>query len=164
MDDDDSLEDKDDPNNNNEKQNKSFKSFNLLNALMMLKDLLFLKVCPMFSASLVKKILENFVSDEFYPDLVPTAVFEALESENDFVDGKDYVYVNSFPCIAAPIAYSPPPATFIVSIFAEIESKSQLQRSRSSILRKSYTSDDELDELRSPLSSMLFTSPSMESK
>lgn len=42
---------------------------------------LFVKVCPMFSASLIKKILDNFVPDEFCPDPIPTDVFEALDSQ-----------------------------------------------------------------------------------
>ncbi|OIV90115.1 hypothetical protein TanjilG_01569 [Lupinus angustifolius] len=167
MDDDDSLEDKDDPDNNDERQNISLKSFNILNALsdllMLPKDMLLhasirKEVCPMFSASLVKKILHNFVPDEFCPDHVPTTVFEALDSENDIDDRNESV--NNFPCIAAPIVYSPPSATSIASIFGEIGTKSKLQRSMSSIVMKSYSSDDELDELKSPSSSMFFTSSS----
>ncbi|KAK7266920.1 hypothetical protein RIF29_19581 [Crotalaria pallida] len=181
MDDDDSLEDKDNLDNNNERQNTSCKSFNLLNAvsdlLMLPKDMLLhasirKEVCPMFSASLVKKILDNFTSDEFCPDPVPTNVFEALDSENDIEDGKESI--NNFPCIASPIAYLPPSATSIVSMVGEIGSKSKMQRSRSSVVKKSYTSDDELDELKSPLSSIfspgstvsspVVTKPSMKSK
>ncbi|QCD96680.1 hypothetical protein DEO72_LG6g1387 [Vigna unguiculata] len=63
--------------------------------------------------------------------------------------------INNFPCNAAPIAYSPPPPTTITSITGEIGSESQLRRSKSSIVRKSYTSDDELDELNYPLSLIL---------
>ncbi|KAJ1391583.1 Serine-threonine/tyrosine-protein kinase, catalytic domain [Sesbania bispinosa] len=180
MDEDDSLGDKDDLKNNDERQNTSFKSFRLLNALsdllMLPKDMLLNasirnEVCPMFNASLIKKILDNFVPDEFCPDPVPAVVFEALDSENDMEDGKKSV--NNFPCIAASIVYSPPPAISIASIVGEMGSKSQLRRSRSSVVRKSYTSDDELDELKSPLSSIFFsgspssavsTKPSLKSK
>lgn len=35
----------------------------------------------MFGASIIKKILDNFVPDEFCPDPIPTAVFEALDSQ-----------------------------------------------------------------------------------
>jgi hypothetical protein len=35
----------------------------------------------MFGASIIKKILENFVPDEFCPDPIPTDVFEALDSQ-----------------------------------------------------------------------------------
>lgn len=78
--------------------------------------------------------------------------------QDDLEDGKETV--NNFPCIAAPIVYSPPPATTIASIIGEIGSEPQLRRSRSSVVRKSYTSDDELDELNSPLSAILFSDSS----
>ncbi|KAJ1417945.1 NT-type C2 domain [Sesbania bispinosa] len=167
MDDDDSLEDRDDDSNGSE--NTSFKAFHLLNALsdllMLPKDMLLSasirkEVCPMFSASIIKKILDNFVPDEFCPDPIPTDVFEALDSQDDLEDGNESV--NNFPCIAAPIVYTPPPATTIASIIGDIGSESQLRRSRSSVVRKSYTSDDELDELNSPLSS-IFVSGSFSS-
>ncbi|KAK7316121.1 hypothetical protein VNO77_34852 [Canavalia gladiata] len=163
MDDDDSFEDKANTDNNDERQNTSFKSFSLLNALsdllMLPKDMLLSasirnEVCPMFSAPLIKKILDNFVPDEFCLDPVPSNVFDALDSENGMKDGKECI--NNFPCIAAPIVYSPPPATSIASVIGEIGSKSQLRRNRSSVVRKSCTSDDELDELKSPLSSIFF--------
>ena len=35
----------------------------------------------MFSAPLIKKVLANFVPDEFCLDPVPAIVFEALDSE-----------------------------------------------------------------------------------
>lgn len=35
----------------------------------------------MFNAPLIKRILENFTPDEFCPDPIPLAVFEALDSE-----------------------------------------------------------------------------------
>lgn len=73
-------------------------------------------------------------------------------------DGKECV--NSFPCIAATIAYSPPAATSIASIVGEMGNKSQLRRNKSSVVRKSHTSDDELDELMSPLSSIFFSASS----
>ncbi|RHN45042.1 putative EEIG1/EHBP1 domain-containing protein [Medicago truncatula] len=169
MDDDDSLKDKDDDIDNND-GNESFKAFHLLNALsdllMLPKDMLLSasirkEVCPMFGASIIKKILDNFVPDEFCPDPIPTAVFEALDSQDDLEDEEESV--NNFPCIAAPIVYSPPRATVITDIVGEIGSEfqpSQLRRSRSSVVRKSHTSDDELDELNSPLSSILFTNSS----
>ncbi|OIW14446.1 hypothetical protein TanjilG_15359 [Lupinus angustifolius] len=167
MDENDSLEDKDDDgiDNNGESQSTSFKFFSFLNALsellMLPKDMLLIasirkEVCPMFHAPLIKKILDGFVPDEFCPDPIPTVVFEALDSQDDLEDVQESV--NTFPCIAAPIVYSPPLATSIANIIGEIGSQSQLRRSRSSIVRKSYTSDDELDELNSPLSSILFSS------
>ncbi|KAK7271128.1 hypothetical protein RJT34_26772 [Clitoria ternatea] len=154
-------------NNNEERQNASFKSFSLLNALsdllMLPKDMLLSasirnEVCPMFNAPTIKKILDNFVPDEFCPDPVPYSVFEALESEGD---GKESI--NNFPCIAAPIVYSPPPPTSIASIIGEMGSKSKLRRNKSSVIRKSCTSDDELNELKSPLSFIIFSNGSSSS-
>lgn len=77
--------------------------------------------------------------------------------QNDMENGKEYV--NNFPCIAAPIIYSPPMVTSIASIVGVIGgSKSQLRRSTSSVVSKSCTSDDELNELKSPLLSSIFLS------
>lgn len=46
----------------------------------------FLKVCPTFVAPLIKRVLDNFVTDEFCPDPIPDIVLEALESEvGDFL-------------------------------------------------------------------------------
>jgi hypothetical protein len=77
-----------------------------------------------------------------------------LIQSDDIEDGKEFR--NNFPCTAAPIVYSPPPVTCVASIIGEIGSKSQLRRNKSSVVRKSYTSDDELNELKSPLSSIFF--------
>lgn len=166
IDDDDSMEDKAETDNNEQRKNTSSKSFSHLNALsdllMLPKDMLLSasirnEVCPMFNATLIKKILDNFVPDELCPDPVPSNVFEALASENEIEDGKECV--NNFPFIAAPIVYSPP-VTSIASIVGEIGSKSHLGRNKSSVVRKSHTSDDELDELKSPLSSIFFSTSS----
>ncbi|KAK2413621.1 EEIG1/EHBP1 protein amino-terminal domain protein [Trifolium repens] len=170
MDDDDSLKDKDNDDIDNNDGNASFKAFHLLNALsdllMLPKDMLLSasirkEVCPMFGASIIKTIVENFVPDEFCPDPIPTDVFEALDLQDDVEDEEESV--KNFPCIASPIVYSPPQATTIAKIIGEIGSESQhsqLRRSRSSVIRKSHTSDDELDELNSPLSSILFSNSS----
>ena len=70
---------------------------------------------------------------------------------------------NNFPCNAAPIVYSPQPVTSIASIIGEIGSKSHLRRSKFSVVRKSYSSDDELNDLKSPLS-LIFFGDSLSSK
>lgn len=70
--------------------------------------------------------------------------------QDDVDDGKESV--KNFPCVAAPIVYVPPPASSIESIIGEVGSESKLRRSKSSVLRKAYASDDELDQLNSPLS------------
>lgn len=61
----------------------------------------------------------------------------------------------NFPCSAAPIAYHSPSAASVTSFLGDIEGRPQLARSRSSVLRKSQTSDDELDELDAPLKSII---------
>lgn len=60
-------------------------------------------------------------------------------------------FLTNVPCSASPIVYLPPPAASVAVIIGEIGSQSQLRRSGSSVLKKSYTSDDELDEFDSPL-------------
>lgn len=74
--------------------------------------------------------------------------------QNDMENGNEFG--NNFPCNAAPIVYSPLPVTSVTSILGEIGSKSQLRRNKSSVVRKSYSSDDELNDLESPLSLIFF--------
>ena len=59
-----------------------------------------------------------------------------------------------FPCNANPTVYHPPAAAAFSSIVGEMGSH-ELRRSGSSVRRKAYASDDELDELESPLTSIL---------
>ena len=56
---------------------------------------------------------------------------------------------------APSIQYSPPPTTSIREKIEHISSHIHLGRSASNVLRKGCTSDDELDELESPLLSLL---------
>eukprot|EP00262_Sarcandra_glabra_P003025 TRINITY_DN13465_c0_g3_i1.p1 TRINITY_DN13465_c0_g3~~TRINITY_DN13465_c0_g3_i1.p1 ORF type:complete len:346 (-),score=65.12 TRINITY_DN13465_c0_g3_i1:117-1109(-) len=159
----------DSPNDENEDDDdrqdaaSSFKAFYLLNALsdllMLPKDMLLdssirKEVCPTFGAPLIKRILDNFVPDEFCPDPIPESVLGALDSEDppEFGDGS----IGNFPCDAAPIVYNPPSAAAIAGIIGgDVGSQSQLKRTGSSVLRKGHTSDDELDELDSPLTSVI---------
>ncbi|KAL1211255.1 hypothetical protein V5N11_023287 [Cardamine amara subsp. amara] len=148
----------DDSSDENGYVDRSFKTFNLLKALsdlmMLPKDMLLnssvrKEVCPMFSAPLIKRVLNNFVPDEFCPDPVPDAVLEALESEEE----AENAMITSYPCTAPPPVYSPPSGTSISTIIGDFGQPQapQLCRIRSSVTRKAYTSDDELDELSSPL-------------
>ncbi|XVF57835.1 hypothetical protein PTKIN_Ptkin07bG0014600 [Pterospermum kingtungense] len=161
IDDDDSVGVENYEDNSDKRQDTSLKPFHLLNALsdllMLPKDMLLSRpireeVCPTFGATLIKRVLDNFAPDEFCPDPVPDAVLEALEAE-DPVEAREGSVTN-FPCIASFPVYSPPSATSVASIIGEVGNQSQLRRSGSSVLRKSYTSDDELDELNSPLASI----------
>ncbi|CAH8385779.1 unnamed protein product [Eruca vesicaria subsp. sativa] len=145
-------------------EDESFKTFILLKALsdlmMLPKDMLLntrvrKEVCPMFGAPLIKRVLDNFVPDEFCPDPVPVAVLQALESEEE--DGEEKAMITSYPCTAPPTVYSPPSGTSISTIIGDFGQPQtpKLCRIRSSVTRKAYTSDDELDELSSPLALVL---------
>ncbi|CAL9219283.1 unnamed protein product [Arabidopsis halleri] len=148
----------DDSSDENIYVDRSFKTFNLLKALsdlmMLPKDMLLhssvrKEVCPMFGSPLIKRVLNNFVPDEFCPDPVPDAVLKSLESEEE----AEKSMITSYPCTAPPPVYSPPSRTSISTIIGDFGQPQapQLSRIRSSITRKAYTSDDELDELSSPL-------------
>lgn len=62
---------------------------------------------------------------------------------------------SSFPYPAAPVVYTPPSLADIAEKVAEVDRKSQFSRTPSSIQRKGYTSDEELDEIDSPLASIV---------
>ncbi|KAI4387706.1 hypothetical protein MLD38_000118 [Melastoma candidum] len=144
------------------RQDISLKLFRLLNSLsdlmMLPKDMLFDKslrkgVCPLFGESLIKRVLYNFVPDEFCPDPVPDSLLDSLDNEDASDEGEELV--NHHPFKAPSPLYQPPSAASIIVIAGESGSKSELRRSRSSLIDKALTSDDELDELNSPWSSML---------
>ncbi|KAL3818676.1 hypothetical protein ACJIZ3_004581 [Penstemon smallii] len=136
---------------------KSFKAFRLLHALSdlmmlpfgMLADISIRKeVCPSFGPIIIKRVLNNFVPDEFSPDPIPRHIIDALNSEEISGDINE-----SFPYTVSPTKYTPPPAALLTCV-GEVGSQ-VLQSSRLSTLKKSYTSDDELDELDSPLTSII---------
>ncbi|CAL1354914.1 unnamed protein product [Linum trigynum] len=141
-----------------------FKIFHLLNALSDLMMLPFemlgdqstrKEVCPTFGGPLIKQVLSNFIPDEFNPDPMPDSILNALDSEDPGESGDESLM--SFPCSAKPTVYLPPLAASLTNIIGEVggQSSSALQRSGSSLLRKSYTSDDELEELDSPMNSII---------
>ncbi|OIW07261.1 hypothetical protein TanjilG_08376 [Lupinus angustifolius] len=148
--------------NQNEKPNceSAVKPFQLLRALsdlmmlpfeMLADESMRKEVCPRFGVSLIKQVVNNFVPDEFSPGPVPVAVIEALNDE-DIQD--DEGSITSIPCTAGSTFYTPPLASLVVSMRQEVGT------------RKLYTSDDELDELDSPLSviGMDESSPSSKKK
>ncbi|KAI4345819.1 hypothetical protein L6164_012911 [Bauhinia variegata] len=161
IDDSDSAEDRNenDDNKGPECQTQTpFKAFHLLNALSDLMMLPFemladrsirKEVCPRFGVPLIKRVLYNFVPDEFCPGPIPDAVLEALDAE-DLED--DEGSLTNFPSTAASTLYSPPGAASVMGILQEVGG--QISLSASSVLKKSYTSDDELDDLDSPLSAI----------
>ncbi|KAL5224479.1 hypothetical protein ABZP36_011118 [Zizania latifolia] len=128
------------------------KPFYLLNALsdllMLPKDVLMetssrKELCPTFSSSIIKRILDGFLPDDFCPDPVQHSLLEALELE-DHLEGNTKG-IQAVPCSASPILYPYPASGAILSMIGDP------RKSGSAILRKSNTSDDELDELSSPL-------------
>ncbi|KAI4375376.1 hypothetical protein MLD38_013255 [Melastoma candidum] len=140
----------------------SIKLFRLLNALsdlmMLPKDMLLDKairkeVCPLFCDSLIKRVLYNFLPDEFCPDPVPDSLMDSFESETWSDEGEESV--THHPMKAPSTLYHPPSATSITVITGDTGGKSELRRSRSSLIDKAHNSDDELDELNSPWSSIL---------
>ncbi|KAK4346630.1 hypothetical protein RND71_032969 [Anisodus tanguticus] len=156
------FEDEDSPEYNNtfgnDKKTESFKAFRLLNALSNLMMLPFemlidastrKEVCPIFGPALIKRVLANFVPDEFRPNPIPKNVLEALDSE----DGPGES-VTSFPCTAAWMVYTPPPALSLTTFIEKVGNQAP-KSTASSVLKKTYTSDVELDELDSPFTSFL---------
>lgn len=158
----DTHEDGDDHVGNKKELETSFKAFRLLHALSDLMMLPFemladkstrKEVCPTFSTPLIRRVVCSFVPDEFSPNPIPKSLIEALDAEDDEIEVFEGSLVN-FPCSAAPPAYTPPSTHSLSAIISMLGTHS-LRRSSSSVLKKSYTSDDELEELDSPLSSIL---------
>ncbi|KAI3698537.1 hypothetical protein L2E82_42160 [Cichorium intybus] len=162
IEDNESHEDNDDFVDN--KFDTSFKAFRLLHALSDLMMLPFemlgdksirKEVCPTFSTPLIRRVVCSFVPDEFSPNPIPNSLIEALDTEiqDDEIEACEGSLVN-FPCIAASSTYTPPPSHSLSGVI-NIQGTQSLRRSSSSVLKKSYTSDDELDELDSPLTSII---------
>ncbi|XP_076905737.1 uncharacterized protein LOC143561577 isoform X1 [Bidens hawaiensis] len=163
IEDNDIHEDADDVIDNKKESDTSFKAFKLLHALSDLMMLPFemladkstrKEFCPTFSTSLIRRVVCSFVPDEFSPNPIPNSLIEALDAEmqDDEMEASEGSHI-TFPCIAPPSTYKPPSAYSLAAIIGVGGSQS-LSRS-SSVLKKSYTSDDELDELDSPLTSIL---------
>lgn len=140
---------------------KSFLLLNELSELLMLpKDLILdrsirKEVCPTISLALVKRVLCNFTPDEFCPDSVPGAVLEALNAESIVERRISGETVRNFPYTAAPVTYCPPSSLDVAEKVAEAGVRFQLSRNVSAVQRKGYTSDEELEDLESPLVSIM---------
>lgn len=152
-----------------DKQDGEAKPFLLLNdlsdLLMLPKDMLMdrsirKEVCPSIVLPLVKRILCNFTPDEFCPDPVPGAVLEALNSEGTVEWRLSGDAARNFPYTAAPVVYTPPSSAHVAEKVSEAGTESQLSRNVSAVQRKGYTSDEELEELDSPLTSIIERLPS----
>lgn len=68
--------------------------------------------------------------------------------------------MRSFPYAAAPVVYTPPPSAAVAEKISEAGGKSELSRNVSVLQRKGYTSDEELEELDCPLTSIIDKLPS----
>ncbi|KAG6398727.1 hypothetical protein SASPL_140196 [Salvia splendens] len=139
---------------------KSFKAFRLLHSLSDLMMLPFgmladpstrKEVCPLFGPTIIKRVLNSFVPDEFCPDPIPQSIIDALETEEESDASEDIL--TSFPCTANRTKYTPPSAALLTCV-GEVGSQ-VIQSSRLSSLKKSYNSDDELDELDSSFTSIV---------
>ncbi|KAL9246554.1 hypothetical protein vseg_020072 [Gypsophila vaccaria] len=138
----------------------SFKAFHLLNALGnlmmlplgMLSDATIRKeVCPILGGPLVKRVFSNFVPDDFSPNPISQEFLDALDSEDALEDSNDCI--TEFPCVAKPVVYSPLPTSLFASLLDNVSNPGH-KRNGSSLLRKSHNSDDELDKLSVPLSTI----------
>ena len=62
--------------------------------------------------------------------------------------------ISAFPCIAAPIAYRTPSQLDVEEKVSVAGGSAKLDRRASMVQRRGYTSDDDLDDLDSPLASL----------
>jgi len=162
IDDDDSdIGNDDDDERRGAAKSKSFQLLNELSDLLMLpKDMLLEKsirkeVCPSIGLQLVTRILCNFTPDEFCPDPVPSTVLEELNSESLLERCTNKDVLSTFPCIAAPVVYRAPSTSDAAEKVADIGGGTKLDRKASMVQRRGYTSDDDLDDLDSPLASLI---------
>ncbi|KAF3558262.1 hypothetical protein F2Q69_00010507 [Brassica cretica] len=150
-------EDDDDHDNHVESDGKAFVLLNELSDLLMLpKDMLTEssireEICPSITLPLIKRILCNFTPDEFCPDHVPGAVLEELNSAESHGDEK--LSEESFPYAASSVFYKPPSTKNVAEKVGEATGK--MSRNVSMIQSKGYTSDEELEEVDSPLTSIV---------
>uniref|UniRef100_A0ACD5YGQ6 Uncharacterized protein n=2 Tax=Avena sativa TaxID=4498 RepID=A0ACD5YGQ6_AVESA len=138
----------------------SFKLLNELSDLLMLpKDLLLensirKEVCPSIGIPLVTRILCNFTPDELCPDPVPVLVLEELNCESLQERSAEKHLISTFPCTAAPVVYRAPSLKDVAEKVADTNGNAEVDRRASMVQRRGYTSDDDLDDLGSPLMSL----------
>ncbi|KAM0822062.1 hypothetical protein ACQ4PT_071751 [Festuca glaucescens] len=165
MDGDDSEKDGQDAGRDGDERNgkgglNSFKLLNELSDLLMLpKDMLLensirKEVCPSIGIPLVIRILCNFTPDEFCPDPVPVQVLEELNSERLLERSAENHLISTFPCTAAPVVYRAPSLEDVAEKVADTSGNAEVDRRASMVQRRGYTSDDDLDDLSSPLMSL----------
>ncbi|XP_020582309.1 uncharacterized protein LOC110025949 [Phalaenopsis equestris] len=152
------------------KNDTGFKCFRLLNELsdllMLPKEMILEKsirneVCPSIGLTLITRILCNFTPDEFCPESVPSAILEELNSES-LVERRlsetEQMYI--LPRTSAQVVYTPISLPDFVEELVEAESKSpKLKRNSSMVMRRGYTSDEDLDDLVDPIASFIDRTP-----
>ena len=62
--------------------------------------------------------------------------------------------ISTFPCAAAPVVYHTPSLEDVAEKVADTSGNTEVDRRSSMVQRRGYTSDDDLDDLGSPLMSL----------
>jgi hypothetical protein len=62
--------------------------------------------------------------------------------------------ISTFPCTAAPVVYHAPSLKDVAEKVADTSGNAEVDRRASMVQRRGYTSDDDLDDLGSPLMSL----------
>ncbi|KAL1225301.1 hypothetical protein V5N11_003844 [Cardamine amara subsp. amara] len=157
--------DHDDRNHRVKPECENFKLFHLLNSLGDLMMLPFKmladkstrkEVCPTLGPPIIKRVLRNFVPDEFNPHRIPRRLFDVLNSEVT-TEEEDNACITLFPCAASPTVYLMPSTDSIKRFIGELNNPS-LSETGSSVYKKQYTSDDELEDLDTSINS-IFSAP-----
>ncbi|BBN02463.1 hypothetical protein MPTK1_2g15570 [Marchantia polymorpha subsp. ruderalis] len=106
------------------------------------------EICPMLSLHLVRRILVNFVPDEFAPDPISPSLLAALNAEAAIERQRNGEADESSVAMATapPVVYPVPSAFYVWSWIGEANSNAATWgRSSNSLLRKGYTSDEDLE-------------------
>ncbi|VVB01974.1 unnamed protein product [Arabis nemorensis] len=157
-------EEKSGSDNKENPESENFRLFHLLNALGDLMMLPFKmladkstrrEVCPTLGTPIIKRVLRNFVPDEFNPHRIPRRLFDVLNSEGLTEEDNGSIIV--FPCAASPTVYLMPTVDSIKRFIGEMNNPA-LSETGSSVFKKQYTSDDELDDLDTSINS-IFSAP-----
>lgn len=67
--------------------------------------------------------------------------------------------ISSFPCTAAAVVYSPPSPADVAQKVGDADGKAKLDQRASMVQIKVYTSDEDLDDVDSPLTSIVDRTP-----
>ncbi|KAG2301939.1 hypothetical protein Bca52824_030590 [Brassica carinata] len=157
----DQFEEKEEKSDSYNNKSENFRLFHLLNSLGDLMMLPFKmladkstrrEVCPTLGPPIIKRYLRNFVPDEFNPHRIPKRLFDVLNSEG--LTEEDNGCIIDFPCAASPTVYLMPSTESIRRFIEELNNPS-LSESGSSVYKKQYTSDDELDDLDTSIDSII---------